>query len=132
MFKLIIFSMSLLMTLNIYASSPVDANEIELNQRYQGLLKTLRCVTCQNQNLDESNAPVAVAMKDEILFQLKQGYSDKDIRTNLASKYGDFVLYQPQLNKKTIILWFTPIVMTLSLLIAMVLRIRSTKENKNV
>ena len=124
--------MSLLMTLNIYASSPVDANEIELNQRYQGLLKTLRCVTCQNQNLDESNAPVAVAMKDEILFQLKQGYSDKDIRTNLASKYGDFVLYQPQLNKKTIILWFTPIVMTLSLLIAMVLRIRSTKENKNV
>ncbi len=79
-------------------------------RQFEGFLKEFRCVTCPNQSIADSNAPVAKAMQQEIYTRLKQGESMDSIRGYLHSHYGDYVLYKPQLNQKTLLLWCWPFI----------------------
>jgi cytochrome c-type biogenesis protein CcmH len=79
-------------------------------QQFEKLIKEFRCVTCPNQNIGDSMAPVASAMREEIYRRVKAGESSHVIRDYLLSQYGDFVLYRPLLKKQTWGLWMGPLV----------------------
>jgi len=78
---------------------------------FENICKELRCVTCPNQNIAESHAPVAKAMQAEIYQRLKQGDSIVDIKSYLVSRYGDYVLYRPVMNQHTWALWALPFIL---------------------
>ena len=82
-------------------------------QRFTALTTELRCLVCQNQNLAESNAPLAFDLRDQIFQQIQQGKSNKDIIDYLVARYGNFILYRPPLNKATLGLWFGPLIFLL-------------------
>ncbi|MFZ1874578.1 MAG: heme lyase NrfEFG subunit NrfF [Chania sp.] len=68
----------------------------------------IRCPQCQNQNLLESNAPTAVAMRHEVFAMTEQGKTESEIMNFMTARYGNFVRYQPALESSTLILWGLP------------------------
>ena len=80
-------------------SDPVD------NTRYQHLIQNIRCPTCQNSNIAESNAPLARQLREQIAARIRDGASDSDINHWLQERYGDFIHYDPPLKSQTLILW---------------------------
>src|SRR5690606_26232605 len=77
-------------------------------ERYRTLVEELRCPKCQNQNIADSNAPIAMDLREEIYRMLEEGKSDEQIVEFLVARYGDFVRYKPPVNAKTLALWFGP------------------------
>ncbi|MFT6189209.1 MAG: cytochrome c-type biogenesis protein CcmH [Oleispira sp.] len=104
---------------------PFD-NEIDKG-RFEVLAEELRCPKCQNQNLADSNAPVASDLRDKVYELMIEGQTDDQIVSYLVARYGDFVRYNPPVQKNTFFLWFGPGVMAL---IAFFIIIRLTRTNK--
>jgi cytochrome c-type biogenesis protein CcmH len=90
---------------------PAPLEDPALDKRVAGLAHELRCLVCQNQSLAESNAPLAVDLRNQIREQLAGGASEKDVRDFMVARYGDFVLYNPPLKASTIALWVGPFVL---------------------
>lgn len=82
-------------------------DEVE-RERFRGLTEELRCPKCQNQNIADSNAPIATDLRREIFRMLEEGRSDKEIVDFLVMRYGDFVMYKPPLDSRTWLLWYGP------------------------
>jgi cytochrome c-type biogenesis protein CcmH len=80
-----------------------------LIERYQQLTEELRCLVCQNQNIAESNAGLAVDLREQVRDQLLAGRTDDEILTFLTDRYGDFVRYRPAVNQRTWLLWAGPL-----------------------
>jgi cytochrome c-type biogenesis protein CcmH len=76
--------------------------------RARALSKTLRCMVCQNQSIDDSNAPLARDLRLLLRERIKAGESDEQVREFLVSRYGEFVLLEPRLNAHTVLLWTLP------------------------
>ena len=87
---------------------PAFSQEEGLDQRVNALALELRCLVCQNQTLADSNAPLAVDLRNQIREQLKAGNSEQDVVDFLVARYGDFVLYRPPLKGSTVALWAGP------------------------
>ncbi len=102
-------SVFLLLTLITTANAQSVAEEYEV--RYHALIQELRCLVCQNQNIAESNAPLAVDLKEQVAEMLQDGRSDTEIKDYLLARYGDFVLYRPPFKPLTWILWLGPFVL---------------------
>ena len=81
--------------------------------RYQVLIDELRCPKCQNQNLADSDAQIAVDLRNKVRELMDQGKSDDEIKTHLVARYGDFVLYRPEVKKETYVLWYAPVILLL-------------------
>lgn len=77
-------------------------------ERYRELTKELRCPKCQNQDIADSNAPIAADLRREIFRMLGEGKSNQQIVDFMVDRYGDFVRYKPALTAKTWLLWFGP------------------------
>jgi cytochrome c-type biogenesis protein CcmH len=92
-----------------------------LDKRVAGLAQELRCLVCQNQTLAESNAPLAVDLRNQIREQLKAGASEQDVIDFMVARYGDFVLYRPPFKATTLALWVGPFLL-LALGIAVLVR----------
>lgn len=84
--------------------------------RWDHIAAELRCLVCQNESLASSNAELAVDLRREVRSLIEQGRSDADIRSFLVSRYGDFVLYKPEVKPVTWLLWFGPFVLLLGAL----------------
>ncbi|PNS08237.1 c-type cytochromes biosynthesis-involved putative protein [Lysobacter silvestris] len=82
-------------------------------QRFHALTNELRCVMCQNQSLADSNAMVARDLRREVLGLMHEGKSDGEIKQFLVQRYGEFVLYQPRMERSTWLLWFGPLALVL-------------------
>ncbi len=82
-----------------------------LDAHLQTLASQLRCVVCQNESVADSQAPLAVDLREQIRRQLREGRSDEQIRRYMTERYGDFVLYEPPLSSRTLLLWFGPMLM---------------------
>lgn len=80
----------------------------ELELRYQTLTEELRCLVCQNQNIADSHAELAQDLRRKVYEKLSTGESNEQIIDYMTDRYGDFVLYRPPFNVKTLILWITP------------------------
>jgi cytochrome c-type biogenesis protein CcmH len=84
------------------------AEDPVLEKRVMNLSSELRCLVCQNQTLADSNADLAVDLRQSIREQMKGGASDKEVIGFMTARYGDFVLYRPPLKASTLLLWFGP------------------------
>ena len=95
-------------------SFAVEPDEILKNPKYElrarKISKNIRCMVCQNQSIDESNAPLAKDLRILIRDKIKEGNKDKEIYKFLTDRYGDFILLKPSLNSKNLILWFLPFI----------------------
>ena len=85
-----------------------------LEERLNKLSHELRCLVCQNETLADSRADLAEDLRDEIRQQMKAGKSDKEIIAFLTERYGQFILYKPQVTPTTYLLWFGPFVLLLA------------------
>ena len=86
------------------------AQDAQLDRRVTNLAHELRCLVCQNQTLAESNAPLAVDLRNQIREQLAAGKSETQVVDFMVERYGDFVLYRPPLKASTVLLWAGPFV----------------------
>lgn len=120
---------ALLLVSSIVWSAPEGLSAEEMD-RYHDLLEELRCLVCQNQNLAESNASLANDLKRQVEDMIRAGQTDEQIKTYLQARYGDFVLYRPPFKPSTWVLWVSPfVVLVLVLLIAwLTLRRRWTAD----
>ncbi|RRV07387.1 cytochrome c-type biogenesis protein CcmH [Pseudomonas sp. v388] len=76
--------------------------------RYSELTRELRCPKCQNQDIADSNAPIAADLRKEIYRMLEEGQSNRQIIEFMVDRYGEFVRYKPELSSRTWLLWFGP------------------------
>jgi cytochrome c-type biogenesis protein CcmH len=79
-----------------------------LEARARNLSRDLRCMVCQNQSIDDSDAPLARDLRILVRDRLKAGDDDKQVLDFLTARYGDFVLLKPRLSWETAALWGTP------------------------
>ena len=96
------------------ANAAIDTYEFKdegERARFRTLTEELRCPKCQNQNIADSNAPIATDLRREIFRMLEEGQSNAQIVDFLVLRYGDFVLYKPPLNARTYLLWYGPFVL---------------------
>ena len=91
-----------------------SADDPVLEQRLNKLSHELRCLVCQNETLADSRAGLAEDLRREIREQMKAGKSDEEIIAFLTQRYGQFVLYRPQVTPTTYLLWFGPFILLLS------------------
>lgn len=91
---------------------PCWAQDIE--HRAAALERELRCLVCQNQTLADSNAPLAVDLRNQVREQLAAGKSDTEVVDYLVARYGDFVRYRPPLKAATVLLWAGPFLFVLA------------------
>ena len=82
-------------------------------ERLKQLAEELRCLVCQNQTIADSNAPLALDLRNQIRDQIGKGRSDDQIREYMVDRYGDFVLYRPPLKASTVLLWAGPLLLLL-------------------
>jgi len=99
-----------------------------LEARARGLSKELRCMVCQNQSIDDSDAPLAKDLRVLVRERLKQGESDGQVIDFLVARYGEFVLLRPRLNLHTALLWLGPPTLLLGGVLALVLFARRRKD----
>lgn len=110
---------------------PAAANEAQplaadpvAEQRLVALTAQLRCLVCQNQNIADSNAQLALDLKNEVRGMITAGKSDKEIIDFMVTRYGDFVLYNPPLKATTLLLWLGPLLLMVLALLGLVLHLR--------
>ncbi len=121
---------ALLLTLMLWATAAVAGIETRAfdspaqEQAYKELVFELRCLVCQNQNLADSNAELAVDLRNEVFRMLKEGKSKQEVLDFMVARYGNFVLYRPPVDKATSLLWFGPVVMLAIGLLIVVIFIR--------
>jgi cytochrome c-type biogenesis protein CcmH len=89
----------------------VDAR---LEARARALSQSLRCLVCQNQSIDDSNAPLARDLRKIVRERLTAGDSDDDVLRFIEARYGEFVLLRPRFNAHTILLWLAPLALVLA------------------
>jgi len=116
---LFIAALALLMPMTAMAqptappSEPMTFETEAEEQRYQRLIRELRCTVCQNQNLIESNAPLANDLRRQIALMINDGSETDEIIDYMVARYGDFVLFRPPMKATTYLLWFGPVAMLL-------------------
>jgi len=124
-------ALALVLFASLAQASPVpDAlSDPAQEARARNLQKELRCLVCQGESLDESNASLAVDLRHLIRMRIKAGDSDKQIVDFLVSRYGDFILMEPPFEPGTYALWLTPFaVLILGAGIAMWVVVRARKS----
>ncbi len=105
------------------------ANDAE-RERFRDLTKELRCPKCQNQDIADSNAPIAADLRKEIFRMLGEGKDNQQIIDFMVDRYGDFVRYKPALNAKTALLWFGPAGLLLGGLVVIAVIVRRRRGQR--
>ena len=106
---IIIILFSFLYMQNSFSVEPSEMLENkEQELRARDISKNVRCMICQNQSIDESNAPLAKDLRILIRNKIKDGKNDKEIYDFLTDRYGDFILLKPPFNLNTLMLWLSP------------------------
>jgi cytochrome c-type biogenesis protein CcmH len=100
-----------------------------LEARARALSAELRCLVCQNQSIDDSDAPLAKDLRVLVRERLKDGDSDEEIMDFVVSRYGEFVLLKPRFEPHTWLLWFATPLVLLAALAAIVLGYRRRQQN---
>jgi len=113
--RILIISLALfIIQFFLNVSYTVEPDEILKNQEYElrarNISRNIRCMICQNQSIDESNAPLAKDLRILIRNKIKAGNNDKEIYKFLTDRYGDFILLKPPFNLNTLGLWFLPFI----------------------
>ena len=98
--------------------------------RYQQMIDDLRCPKCQNQNLSGSNSPIAKDLRREVHRLITEGQSNENIKAFMVKRYGNYVLYEPPVDKNTYMIWGLPfILLVLAFLVAIMVKKRATSDS---
>ena len=98
------------------AFSAIDALNFSSPQQesdYHQLTQSLRCPQCQNNNIADSNATIAVDMRGKVFELLQEGKSKNDVVDYMVARYGNFVTYDPPMTASTLVLWIAPLLLVL-------------------
>jgi len=109
-------------------TAPLVSDNPALEKRVLEVSNELRCLVCQNQTIADSNADLAVDLKNQVRQQLSEGRSKQEILKYMTERYGDFVLYNPPFNAATLMLWVGPFLLMLLGLIVLVRQIKQRKQ----
>jgi cytochrome c-type biogenesis protein CcmH len=107
---------------------PPVIDDPAVEQRLHKLSQELRCLVCQNETLADSRADLAEDLRDEIRQQMKAGKSDKEIIAFLTERYGQVILYRPQVTPTTYLLWFGPFILLLAGLLVLFYYIKQRRD----
>ncbi len=119
----------MLMPLPAEAVDPGEIlNDPLMEKRARSISKGLRCVVCQNQSIDDSDAQLARDLRGLVRDRLIAGDSDQAVVDYVVSRYGDFVLLRPPVKAATMVLWFGPVVIALIGLTGLILFFRRQKK----
>jgi cytochrome c-type biogenesis protein CcmH len=112
-------AISFLAAFPAYAVQPDEVlQDPALEARARAISEGLRCLVCQNQSIDDSDAPLAKDLRLLVRERLKAGDSDQEIADFIVARYGEFVLLRPRLSPHTVVLWFaTPAVFAAALVL---------------
>ncbi len=102
------------MILSFSASAIGQPSDVEVEMRAKEVGRSLRCVVCQNQSIDESDAPLAVDMRELVRNRLREGDSNAEVISYMRERYGDYVLLKPPVQTNTYILWLAPFILLLA------------------
>jgi cytochrome c-type biogenesis protein CcmH len=94
--------------------TPLQFRDTAEEARFHTLTAELRCVMCQNQSLADSTAQIAHDLRREVLDLMRQGKDDAQVKQFLVDRYGEFVLYKPEMAPGTYVLWFGPLLLLLA------------------
>jgi len=123
-FRMFLAVATLVLACQAVAKEPLIFMNPEQEARYNELTLELRCLVCQNQNLADSDAPLAQDLRKEIYDMMQAGQSNEEIKTFLVDRYGDFVLYKPPVKGNTLALWLAPVILLLAGGLVVVLTVR--------
>ncbi|HUG22319.1 cytochrome c-type biogenesis protein [Piscinibacter sp.] len=104
--------------------APAAAADPAIEARMLQIAQELRCLVCQNQTIADSNAGLAVDLREQVRTLLREGQSETQILQYMTDRYGDFVLYRPPVKGATLVLWFGPALLLVGGLAALVLLLR--------
>ncbi len=102
----------------------------ELQQKAITLAKSLRCPQCQNQNLVESNSPIALDLRLVVFEMINQGKSEQQVIDYMTARFGDFVLYNPPLTVRNSLLWGLPLLVLLAFVFGSASRVVKGRHKK--
>jgi cytochrome c-type biogenesis protein CcmH len=126
---IIVACTALWLSLSAAAALAVQPDEIlpdaSLETRARGISAGLRCLVCQNQSIDDSNAPLARDLRLLVRERLTAGDSDRQVVDYVVMRYGDFVLLKPPFNVSTLLLWLAPLLILLAASAAVYARFRT-------
>lgn len=114
-----------------FGALAIDTYEFESEEqraRFYYLSTELRCPKCQNQNIADSNAPIATDLRREIYRMLQEDRSNEEIIDFMVARYGEFVRYRPALTAETAVLWFAPAAFLLAGLLTLVFMLRRRQQ----
>ena len=129
--KKLMIILSMLFLLNPFIYAAVEMRQFqnpEHEQRYKNLINEFRCVVCQNQNIADSNAELAQDLRKQVFKMINAGKNDDEIMDFMVTRYGDFVLYRPQFNSMTFLLWVGPFIIFIIGLYFLISFIRQRKK----
>ena len=110
-----IFSSFLILIISISISWAFNPEEKLNNEEYENrariISKNIRCLVCQNQTIDDSNAELAQDIRKLIRNQITEGKTDREVQEFLVSRYGDFILMNPPMKFETALLWLAPLIL---------------------
>lgn len=109
--KLLFLVLLLLMPLAHADQAVITRDDPVLEKRVMDLSAHLRCLVCQNQTIADSNAELAVDLKNQVREKLQQGQSEQEILDYMVKRYGEFVLFSPLVKSTTWLLWFGPLLL---------------------
>jgi cytochrome c-type biogenesis protein CcmH len=115
--SLLFFSVCLAQSQEIY-----PFNSVVKKKQFEQITETLRCLVCQNQNLADSNAPLAKDLRQIIYQRLKKGESEQQIKKFLVSRYGEYIFFKPPFSQLTYLLWLGPFILFVVIVLKFVLQ----------
>ena len=116
------FLLVYLFPISLLASSYYGLTTYEDEERFNNLIKEIRCPKCTSGSLASSNAPVSEDLKFKIAQLINEKKSDEEIKTFVSQRYGNQSLYDPGLSNETYILWFAPFIFLLIASIVFIMR----------
>lgn len=129
MLRSIIIGINLLISGISYAQTSADP---EIEDRAREIGRALRCVVCQNQSIEESDAVLAEDMRILVRKRLADGDTNEEVIDFMHDRYGDFVLLKPPVQSNTLLLWFGPFILLALMLLWYFFRTRNKKPKSQI
>ena len=121
----------LLATAGSVMAGGIEVREFDdpvLEKRYRDLTASMRCPLCENQAIDDSDAPISADMRARVYVLLNEGQADIEIINHMVQRFGDSILYNPRLENRTYLLWGLPIVLVVIGLVVVIMVVRARRN----
>ena len=112
----------LVLSFYIFSDTLYDFENESDEERFNSLIKDIRCPKCTSGSLSSSNAPISEDLKLKIVEMIKEDMTDQEIKEYVSTRFGMESLYEPVLNKNTYLLWYSPFIVLLLSLSIFILR----------